>query len=654
MNKLNKKILSLILALIISGGAVFMVSGAAAITDHGLTMHDFIGTNGFFTDIDVLSNYTPFGFIREYHNWDWTEYTANPAEGNTDAATKTDGSIAVFHSNLWGGVFDRYYEAVNKMGIDLVICVQLGVPESGRVNPNWQDDGDPLNPRAYLAHAQSMFQHAARYGGNKDLDPDLVRVEPGGNKQIGMGLIKYYENWNEPDATWEPMGNGQFSGAMYAAMLSADYDGHMNTMGPDAGVKNADPGAKVVIGGLAVTPVFHSDERNHMKFTEEMLEWFDEHRSEEKWLRANGSLDGYVKYPFDVMNGHFYATNNRTGLSPEDYGLYERSRRYAEWCRENFPGAEIWMSEFGWETGPIRNRFSATVEYTDERGILRHEGINAGVDIYDVQGRWIVRGYLIQAAAGIDRAMQFMLNNSGTTDAEHTGGWFETCGFIDGGVSSGSVKRKPSWYYVSAMHHWIKNTRFKSVISHGGDQFTPAVYEFEEDGRSAYALWLTTSLGISAKVDDFRLDVGDAEYAVAVELADKEKHGIGRRLEIIDGYVSVSVTEKPVFVITSDVKIEDGSIADVGDAALSVPPQTPAGDADAPEEKPPSADGTLFAKEDEENTNANQNRGAIIIAAAIIAAAGIITGVLVYLRKKRSKVIFKDKIFSSRHNNRGD
>ena len=104
MNKLSKIILLLIFAAVT---VTFMPSVAAAdmpekTEDLELKMGDFIGTNGFFTD--VMSNYAPFGFIREYHNWDWTEYSVGNPKKNPDVVNKKDGAIAIFYSKLWNGV----------------------------------------------------------------------------------------------------------------------------------------------------------------------------------------------------------------------------------------------------------------------------------------------------------------------------------------------------------------------------------------------------------------------------------------------------------------------------------------------------------------------------------------------------------------------
>jgi hypothetical protein len=108
-----------------------------------------------------------------------------------DAAIKKDGPIAMFNTKNWEGSFDGYYKNLKNAGIDVSMCIQQGVLGAEHKNPNWQGDCDPENPNSYLAHAQSLFQHAARYGSNKNIDPDLVRVDPGGNKQIGLGYVKY-------------------------------------------------------------------------------------------------------------------------------------------------------------------------------------------------------------------------------------------------------------------------------------------------------------------------------------------------------------------------------------------------------------------------------------------------------------------------------
>ena len=63
-------------------------------------------------------------------------------------------------------------------------------------------------------------------------------------------MLRYLENWNEPDKTWRER-TGRFHPYELAAMCSADYDGHRGKLGKTYGVRNADPQMRLSIGGLA-------------------------------------------------------------------------------------------------------------------------------------------------------------------------------------------------------------------------------------------------------------------------------------------------------------------------------------------------------------------------------------------------------------------
>ena len=540
------------------------------VVQHNFTLREFIGTNGF--AFDYLPHYEPFGNIREYHNWSWTEFTANDGTGNNSAMTKKDGAISMF-DNKWG-VFDAYYQKLYDRGVEAIICIQGGIIGAPRSIPNFQADQSFENPQSYLAHAQSLFQHAARYGSNKNIDPNLVRVAPGTEKKTGLGLIKYYENWNEPNAYWETMGVHQFSGAMFAAMTSADYDGHMNSMGPDAGIKNADPNAKLVMGGLVGFPTeekFSNMDGATLKFLYDMMKWFDENRSEEEWLKYNDSLDGYVRYPFDVMNGHYYSPDSgrdpdgkvaNSGISPESDLVYDKIKSFVEFSHKYFPEAEVWLSEFGWETSEMMtSRYSATYEFTRNNKVY-NPGINVGFDQYDVQANWLLRQYLLLAGAGIDRAQQYMLYNASFKDDDtRGGGMHQSDGFVNAGVNSqglSSAWKKPSWYYANTFAYWLGDFRFNNEIKYGGRGLSAnhadnlSVFEFKNgEGDLAYALWLNSSFGKAAKTS-YTLDAGSAKYALLVEMGREELWGVTSSLNITDGKVTVEAGETPIFVIFSD------------------------------------------------------------------------------------------------------
>ena len=66
----------------------------------------------------------------------------------------------------------------------------------------------------------------------------------------GLKTVNYIENWNEQDKWWRGE-EAFYSPYEFAAMTSADYDGHLGSMGPTIGIKNADPNTKLAMGGLA-------------------------------------------------------------------------------------------------------------------------------------------------------------------------------------------------------------------------------------------------------------------------------------------------------------------------------------------------------------------------------------------------------------------
>jgi hypothetical protein len=505
--------------------------------DFGYTFGDTVGTNGFF--VDDLKNYDNISFVREYHNWTWTEASAGESVNEGIPQTASTLTPDVMFTNRWGA-FDNYYQQLKTLGVGVNICIQGSVADRTGLSgsrPNYQGDKNSEKASSYYAHGASMFQHAARYGSNKNIDPSLVKVAPGTTKEIGLDLIKYYENWNEPNATWETAGN-QFTAAQFAAMTSADYDGHMGTMGPGVGIKNADPNAKMVMGGLVGLST---------DFIKKMNLWFEANRTKEQWLETHDNLDGYVMYPFDVINVHYYCPDGlaATGTSPEDDNLYARIAAVVSFRNRYYPKAELWLSEFGWDSNQGSPQ-SATVEYTNSKGILMNEGINKGLDGKEVQGRWLVREYLILAAAGVDRSQQFMMPDAGTGGS----GRFESCGMIE----MATQERKPSWYYVGTMNYWLNTTKFEKALVTGKDDLLAYQFKEKDNDDRAIALWCTTSSNQEVNGYELALPEG-TNYAYAVTMEDKTKWGVVKSLPIIDGKVSVDVSEKPIFVLARNTEL---------------------------------------------------------------------------------------------------
>ena len=230
-------------------------------------------------------------------------------------------------------------------------------------------------------------------------------------------------------------------------MCSADYDGHRRTMGRTVGVRNADPNMKLVMGGIA---------RPEIEYLKAMKLWADFHRGGD--------------FPADVINLHHYSNDAggqggqpTTGISPEADGLRERFQRVVEWRDRFLPGKEVWVSEFGYDMNP--------------QSTQRAPAIGAA-DAEEVQGRWIVRSYLALAAAGVDRAQLYMLRdvNAGNTVQYNSSGLTSE--------KWNQHKPKRAWYYVAALRHILRGTRFESEVPSGNANVR--IYRFRSDG-SAFA-----------------------------------------------------------------------------------------------------------------------------------------------------------------------
>jgi len=473
-------------------------------------MDSFIGINGFIDD--PVERIAACGHLREYHSWQWDE-------GNQDSTYpgypnhQLAWSPSWVSGPGWGWDFDAFYRKLKDAGVEVAPCLQGCAPYTVGFDPNRTDEkpvagGDPTQPQSYIAHASYLFQFAARYGSTR-CDETLLKLKPGQPVRTGLGLVRYMENWNEPDKWWKGRAP-YFQPSELAAMCSADYDGHKRAMGPAVGVKNADPNVKLVMGGLA---------KPEVEYLKAMKLWAEFYRGGD--------------FPADVINLHHYSNdaggqggNPTTGISPEADGLRERFQRVVEWRDRFLPGKEVWVSEFGYDTNPQS---------------IQRAPATGDADAQETQGRWIARSYLALAAAGVDRVQLYMLRD---VDAANTVK-FDSSGLTTEKSSGHQPKR--SWYYVASLRHILRGTRFESEIPSGSADVR--IYRFRSEGspsRDVYAVWCPTSN--STEVAGFSLSLPNAATATLTTLDPRSPTGRSTPLTIEAGKASLTVTERPVFV----------------------------------------------------------------------------------------------------------
>ena len=485
------------------------------------TVGNFMGICGFVANggANTTTKQISCGTVlREYHNMGWT-FTQ---EFYPQTATGFNGVM---------GNFDIQYKVYKTAGINVIPCVQWITLEVGSIftkdaNGNIvrraATEQEKYNASVYEMYADNMFIFAARYGRTKS--PELFEAmqvhmrRPVTEAGMGMDLIEWIELGNEP--------NGEFTSYQLAALTSAAYDGHCNTMvdingdSNHFGIKNADPTMKVAMAGLAGVG---------SRYISSMV----------YWMKANRN-DGQVA--MDAFNVHSYFCKEFTingqkvlmGVSPEEYDVIGELTPLLELRDKYYPEKEVWLTEFGWDTAAsyaTKTACHAYGEYTARQ----------------VQAMWLTRAYLMMSAAGVDKATMYMCEDGSTEDTTDNV-QYGTCGVYD--VNG---KEKDSYYYMYTLRNTLYDFTFVQEIDSGREDVW--IYQYaDEDGNYGYAVWCPTSDG--TKVNDFKLYIG-ADKAVLVENAYGETHGIKTNLTAADKVVTINVSENPVYVMVGDTAFEN-------------------------------------------------------------------------------------------------
>jgi Secretion system C-terminal sorting domain len=398
----------------------------------------------------------------------------------------------------------------------------------------------------------------------------------------GLGVMKYLECYNEPEKTWRDLdaditNNKTYfymSPAQYAALVSADFDGHCSTlMAPSTwegidniklGVKNADPTMKFALGGMW---------NWHGKYIEDMCQWFQA-------KRPCGDL------PFDVVNFHHYSTQNSKnalfdlqyenyrnfslawgggGIAPEEDDLKMRLILFRSKLLGNVPaidGKEFWWSEYGYDsenTAIVNNPLSVP-------------DCTAGpypADFQKTQAQWNMRTVLIAAASkSLHRTDLFELR-------DNTGPWpYQNSGTYN---YAPNFTPKRGLYYLMTLknvlgeYHYVGDGKTMNFgltqVNEPNDvldilqpsvEKKPEVFKFEKGDKVTYAIWSpeTCDRQFTASVKFKFTDQDDAKYRSGSILQVQEWSETGywtdwsSHITLINGNIQVNdlpVSGTPIF-----------------------------------------------------------------------------------------------------------
>eukprot|EP01047_Picozoa_sp_COSAG01_P033426 COSAG01_NODE_2460_length_7655_cov_15.411858_3_plen_610_part_00 len=347
-------------------------------------MKYFLGVNGFVDDpVERLSACA--GAVREYQDWVWTEGQGDP--GFPNARNKFEPSYSSFE-------IDRFYQAAANASLDVHQVIQNRpwfLSNGNKTEEEWKPIEDELihnltaivDPHSYGGIAGHAFQVAARYGA-KSVPPQLLQIAEGQPRLSGLAVLKHIEILNEPNGWWRGR-EGFMKPFEIAAMLSAVYDAHEGSLSDfragGIGIKTVDSSMQVVMPGVTGTS------RRNLDIVRMIRLWAQSERK-----------DG--KFPADVLNFHGYSTDlqaNPGDQGPEGANMTAGLRELVAWRDTYEPNMEVWLTEFGYDTSQgSPNRAKQYASYSAE----------------EVQGMWLVRGFMLGVAAGLDVSTVFRFQTS--------------------------------------------------------------------------------------------------------------------------------------------------------------------------------------------------------------------------------------------------
>ncbi len=420
--------------------------------------------------------------------------------------------------------YDEIYEWCKAQDITVVACIKTIPAWLAETYPPEKRDSENVpapygadlsDPASYIDFGKLAFQYAARYGRNKDVDPELVHVEPvphynPNEKKIGTGLVEYIECNNEPNRWWKPNKVAQQTAEEYAANLSAFYDGHKGTLGPDVGVKTADPEMQVVMGGIA---------KADPKYVHDMVEWCRTHRGYK--------ADGTVNLCFDVINYHHYAHNrdevkgrtNQRGVAPELSPSADLASKFRVFSDEKTQGIEVWNTEVGYDV--------------NEHSVQRAIPIK-GKTALETHADWNLRTALLYARHGVNRLFFYMLHDVSAFSTTQ----YASSGFVD--KETIPYSGKPAWDYLLQAGNLIGEYYYQETLN--GD---PIVDVYALDGKKVYVLTIPDEVGREQSYD---LDVGNSQQVKIHELVVGATEMKTETKDAANGKITVHVTETPIFV----------------------------------------------------------------------------------------------------------
>ncbi|MDB6150195.1 MAG: hypothetical protein JWQ44_1643 [Chthoniobacter sp.] len=171
---------------------------------------------------------------------------------------------------------------------------------------------------------------------------------------------------------------------------------------------------------------------------------------------------------YDILNIHIYADLEPWPTFKKTYPEDPRTefltavKHVLKWRADNAADKELWITEFGWD--------ASTKPPKPTGDFAKWIGSNE-----TQQAQWIVRGYLLFAALGVDRAYLYWFNDDDTPQMHGSSGL--TRNYLP----------KPSFHAVAWLQRSLGEFRFSRVVRE--DATDCYAYEFVHGGDATKRVW---------------------------------------------------------------------------------------------------------------------------------------------------------------------
>ena len=344
---------------------------------------------------------------------------------------------------------------------------------------DWSAVYGPWQKAGYRAHASLMFDDIAP-GAWKDLPRDAFAYGKAFASAFGQ-LLEAAEIGNEP---------GKYDDATYRTLFEAMA----------RGIRAGDPKMRIATCAANLG-------------------------KSGSYSKSVDCLTG-LESLYDIVSIHNYAeitgwpTWERSYAEDPKIDFLANIQHVLKWRAEHAPDKEIWLTEFGWDATTTPNL--TTGDFVKWKGSTETQ-----------QAQWTVRGFIVLASRGVDRAYLYFFNDDDTPHLHGSSGL--TRDFVP----------KAAFHAVAHLQRSLGSFRFEKVIREGADGH---VYEFVNDAKECvWAVWKP-----EAPAAALTLEIGKRKIAQAERMPLKAGPIATVSVPSADGNAVVEATESPLYLWLAD------------------------------------------------------------------------------------------------------